>query len=330
MLYPLRFHPVLKQYIWGGRRLGPELGKPVPVGESCAESWEVCDRRTPTGLAEQSRVMAGPLAGEALGDLVDRYPRELLGRHAPQPRFPLLLKLLDTAHALSVQVHPDDAGGALLDPPDAGKTEAWVVLAAEPGASLFVGLRRGFDRASFERELARGTCELCLERLEPKPGDCVFVPAGLIHALGAGLLVAEIQQSSDTTFRLFDWNRVGPDGQPRPLHLEQGLTAMDDTLGPGVFATPLPTDRAHVSRLVECDKFVLDRWEFSKTERCGGDDRCHLLTVVEGSVRVAGDAVEAPLERGGTVLLPASLPAVELTPAGDTGKRTVLLDAYLP
>jgi mannose-6-phosphate isomerase len=140
------------------------------------------------------------------------------------------------------------------------------------------------------------------------------------------LLVAEIQQSSDTTFRLFDWNRVGPDGKPRPLHLDQGLTAMDDRLGPGEFVTPRATERPHVSRLVECDKFVLDRWEFSKTEHCGGDDRCHLLTVVEGAVRVAGDAVDAPLERGGTLLLPACLPAVELTPVG----HTVLLDAYLP
>ena len=326
MFYPLRFHPVLKQYVWGGRRLGAELGKPVPPGDTCAESWEVCDRRTSTGLAEQSRVMAGPLAGVALGDLVDQYQRELLGRHAPQPRFPLLLKLLDTAQPLSVQVHPDDARAAQLDPPDAGKTEAWFVLAADPGAAMFVGLRRGFDRASFARELARGTCELYMERLDPKPGDCVFVPAGMIHALGAGLLVAEIQQSSDTTFRLFDWNRTGPDGQQRALHIEAGLAALDDRLGPGGFVTPRPTDRAEVQRLVDCDKFVLDRWELTAPRPCGGDDRYHLLTVAEGAVRVAGDAVEESLARGGTMLIPACLPAVELAPLG----RTVLLDAYLP
>ncbi|MGD9645051.1 MAG: type I phosphomannose isomerase catalytic subunit [Pirellulales bacterium] len=326
MLYPLRFQPVLKQYVWGGHRLGGELGKAVPPGQTCAESWEVCDRRTAAGLAEQSRVMAGPLVGAALGELVDRHQRELLGRHAPQSRFPLLLKLLDTAQPLSVQVHPDDALAALLDPPDAGKTEAWYVLAADPVAAMYVGLRRGFDRASFERELARGTCELCLERLEPRAGDCVFVPAGLIHALGAGLLVVEIQQSSDTTFRLFDWNRVGPDGQPRPLHLDAGLGALNDRFGPGDFVTPRPTDRQHVQRLVECDKFVLDRWEFSTPQRCGGDDRCHLLAVAEGAVHVAGDAVDEPLVRGGTILLPACLPAVELTPVG----QCVLLDAYLP
>ncbi|MBX9788659.1 MAG: class I mannose-6-phosphate isomerase [Pirellulales bacterium] len=326
MLYPLRLHPVLKQYVWGGRRLGAELGKPVPAGETCAESWEVCDRRTSTGVVEQSRVMAGPLAGVALADLVDRYQRELLGRHAPQSRFPLILKLLDTAQPLSVQVHPDDARAARLDPPDAGKTEAWYVLAADPGAAIYAGLRRGFDQASFARELARGTCELCLERLEPRPGDCIFVPAGLIHALGAGLLVVEIQQSSDTTFRLFDWNRKGPDGQPRPLHVMAGLEALDDRLGPGRFVQPRATDRAEVQRLVDCDKFVLDRWELTAKECCGGDDRCHLLMVVEGSVCVAGDAVEEPLARGGTMLLPACLPGVEVTPVG----RAVLLDAYLP
>src|SRR5690606_25050283 len=128
--------------------------------------------------------------------------------HAPQPRFPLLFKLLDAQKTLSVQVHPDDRRAALLNPPDYGKTEAWVVLDAEPGSLIYAGLKRGFDRHALAREIARGTVELCLHRFEPQPGDCVFIPAGVVHALGTGLLIAEIQQSSDTTYRLFDWNRV--------------------------------------------------------------------------------------------------------------------------
>src|SRR5207245_2472669 len=111
--------------------------------------------------------------------------------------------------------------------PDLSKTEAWVVLHAEPGSLIYAGLKRGFDRAALQREVQRGTTELCLHRLEPKPGDCLFIPAGTVHALGAGLLVAEIQEASDTTFRLFDWNRVGPDGNPRPLHVEQALATID-------------------------------------------------------------------------------------------------------
>ena len=216
-LYPLRFEPIFRRYLWGGRRLGTVLGKPIGEGSDYAESWEVVDHG-----ADQSRVAFGPLAGTTLGELVREHGHELLGRHHPQPQFPLLIKLLDAQQKLSVQVHPNDEQAARLDTPDYGKTEAWVVLAAEPGSRIYAGLKRGFDRPALERELNRGTCELCLHHFEPRVGDCVFLPAGTVHALGGGLLIAEVQQSSDTTYRLFDWNRVGPDGRPRALHIEAG------------------------------------------------------------------------------------------------------------
>ncbi len=321
LLYPLRFRPVLRRYLWGGRRLETALGKLLPPGDDWAESWEIVDRGS-----DQSVVEFGPLAGTTLGQLVGRYGQELVGRHHPQgekgdrprlperpggcfaqtgpvpvfprPRFPLLLKFLDAARPLSVQVHPDDARAARLDPPEVGKTEAWVVIEAEPGSVIYAGLQSGIDRETLAAAIRQGRCQDCLHVLHPSPGDCIFLPAGTVHALGAGLLVAEIQQPSDVTYRLFDWNRLGPDGQPRALHVEQALDAIDFRRGPIQPQQPRPTGRPEVSRLVECKKFVLDRWEFDRPIAAGGDDRCHVISVLQGSVQVEGDPPKSPLPRG--------------------------------
>ena len=327
-LYPLRFRPILRPYPWGGRRLETVLGKPLPPGDHWAESWEIADHGP-----DQSVVEFGRLAGTTLGQLVAQHGRELLGQLrrtdipvCPEPQFPLLVKFLDAANTLSVQVHPDDARAARLDPPDAGKTEAWVVVEADSGSMVYAGLKPGVDRAQLAAAIREGRCPDCLHAFVVSSGDCIFVPAGAVHALGAGLLVAEIQQSSDATYRLFDWNRVGPDGRSRPLHVEQGLEAIDFDRGPVQPQRPQPTDRPQVSRLVECDKFVLDRWQFDSPLSAGGDDRCHVIVVLKGAVRIEGDPANAVLPRGGTALLPAELGSVQLSPHG----RTVLLDAYLP
>ena len=320
-LYPLQFQPILRQYIWGGRRLGTLLGKPIGADDDYAESWEVVDRGP-----DQSVVRFGPLQGVTLGELVGQRGAELLGRHHPRERFPLLLKYLDANRDLSIQVHPDDARAAKLDPPDLGKTEAWVVLQAEPGSRIYAGLKKGVDRAALAAEVARGNCQACLHSFEPKPGDSVFLPAGVVHALGKGLLVGEIQQASDTTYRLFDWNRVGADGKPRTLHVEQALETIDYGRGPSPVQTARPTDRPHVERLVACDKFVLDRWQFDTCQPLATDDRCHLVTVLQGSVLVERDASSQAVARGATVLIPAASKHVALRPQ----RPTVLLDIYLP
>lgn len=321
-LYPLRFEPIFRRYIWGGRRLGTALGKPIGPESDYAESWEIVDHG-----ADRSRVAAGPLAGTTLHDIVAERGGELFGRHPPHPQFPLLFKFLDAHAPLSVQVHPNDEQASRLDPPDAGKTEAWFVVAAEPGSTIFAGLKRGFDRAALAREISRGTCELCLHRIEPRPGDCIFLPAGTVHALGAGLLIAEIQQSSDTTYRLFDWNRIGADGKPRPLHVEQALDVIDFNRGPVDPSPPVATGHSQITRLVACDKFVLDRWEIALPRQIGGDNRFHILAVIDGAVTVSGDPVERPLRIGETMLLPAAAGSVTLDPQPP---RAVLLDAYLP
>lgn len=319
-LYPLRFQPLLRRYVWGGRRLAEVLGKPIGE-ETCAESWEVADHGD-----DQSLVAAGPLAGRTLRELVAEHGEELFGRHAGQRQFPLLLKFLDAARALSVQVHPNDEQAARLDPPDRGKTEAWVVIEAQTGSTIYAGLKRGIDRAALERELVRGTCEQVLHRIEPRAGDVIFIPAGTVHALGGSLVVAEIQQSSDTTFRLFDWNRLGADGQPRPLHIDEALAVIDFARGPVDPVEPQATERPHVSRLVTCEQFILERMTLAAPEPVGGDQRFHLLAVIEGAALVDGDPTGRPLAKGDTLLLPAAVGAVTVRPLGSA----VLLDSFLP
>lgn len=319
-LHPLRFEPLLRRYVWGGRRLAERLGKPCGE-ETCAESWEICDHE-----ADQSVVCGGPFAGSTLRELVQRFGAELLGRHQPLPQFPLLLKFLDAQDVLSVQVHPDDARAAELEPPSAGKNEAWVVLDAAPDSVIYAGLKRGVERALFERELQRGTCALCLHSFHPEVGDCLFVPAGAVHALGRGLLVAELQQTSDVTYRLFDWNRSGADGRPRPLHIPQALECIDWSLGPlaptraGAAATNQP------QRLVASSHFHWDRWQVDAAVPLGGDERAHVVAVIRGECRVAGDVGDKPLATGDTILLPACCGEVEFRPQ----QQAVLLDAYLP
>ena len=250
-----------------------------------------------------------------------------MGRHHPQDRFPLLVKFLDARERLSVQVHPDDAQAATLTPPDLGKTEAWVVLAAEPGSLIYAGLKRGFDRPAFEARIAPRYRRALPPPLRTAAGRLCVPPRRHGPCPGAGLLIAEIQQSSDTTYRLHDWNRVGPDGQPRPLHVEQALAVIDFERGPIDPVQPAPTKEPGVSRLVACDKFILDRWELNGPRTVGESDRCHILVVLSGSVNVAGDPVRQPLKRGETLLLPASLGAVTVEPAESQAE---LLDVYLP
>lgn len=319
--YPLRFRPILRRYLWGGRRLESVFGKPLPPGDDYAESWEIVDHGE-----DQSVVLAGPLSGMTLREIVTQLGDALLGVDAPQSQFPLLLKFLDAQQNLSVQVHPNDQQAARLDPPDRGKTEAWIVMHAEPTSRIYAGLKAGVDRAQLEHAVAAGTAEDCLHYVEPAVGDCLFIPAGTVHAIGAGLVIAEIQQSSDTTYRLYDWNRVGLDGQPRQLHVRESLDVIDFAAGPVDVCVGEPTDVEHAQRLIACDKFVVDRWSLDSPQLVGGDNRCHLVAPLSGQVALQRDAVAEPLVPGQTALLPAAAGPVHAKPAG----RTTMLDIYLP
>jgi mannose-6-phosphate isomerase len=325
--YLLRFEPLFRRYLWGGRRLGTMLGKAIGPGEDYAESWEIVDHGD-----DQSVVLSGPLAGRTLGELVREQPAALLGEvFKDAESFPLLFKFLDCNRTLSVQVHPNDEQGAQLDPPDLGKTEAWVVLAADPGSKIYAGLKPGVTPEQLAAAIAAGHCETCLHEFEARVGDCVFIPAGTVHALGEGLVIAEIQQASDTTFRLHDWNRVDAAGNPRQLHVDESLATIDYSRGPVASQRPHPVGPG-AERLVECDKFLLDRLILADggTAAIGGNGSFHLLAVLEGELNVTTKSKNGTtneiLAAGQTALLPAAAGKAEATSRG----KAVVLDVSLP
>lgn len=325
MLPPLIFQPVYRRYLWGGRRFASALGRDLPVGDDYAESWELVDH----GI-DQSVVATGPLTGTSLGDLVRQRGEELLGRHAPQKAFPLLFKFLDASRDLSVQVHPDDARASRIAVPDRGKTEAWYIVDAAPGARIYAGLANGVDRSALAAALRAGRCDEVLHSFAPRPGDCVFIPAGTVHAIGAGLLVAEIQQSSDVTYRLHDWGRVGPDGRPRQLHVEDGLEATT-RFGP-VEPVRRPQGTEGTIRLVRCDYFVFDEIvpEAGQVWTCGGDDGSHFLAIIDGRWTLDPRWGLPPLGQGGCVLLPASAGPQAFTVAATGPTQPRALHVALP
>lgn len=320
-MYPLRFEPFFQRYIWGGRGLASTLNKPIG-DQTAAESWEIVDHRD-----GQSVVANGPLAGKTLHELVVEYDDELVGPRVwslisdtslppnLRLRFPLLMKFLDAQRSLSVQVHPDDALGAKLDPPDLGKTEAWYVLDVQPGAKIFAGLKSGVTRDQFAAAIEKGEVEPLLHSFEPQRGDCVFIEAGTMHAIGAGLLIAEIQQASNTTYRVFDWNRVDAEGNSRPLHVDLALAATHFDRGP-VSPTIPSVDSSGHQTLVDCDQFVMQRWELSGETAVDCDGEFKIVVCTRGAVEIVDNRHPVTLNLGQTVLLPASLGKVCLRPLG--------------
>ncbi len=319
-LPPLVFTPIYRRYLWGGRRFASAFGRDLPSGEDYAESWELVDRG-----ADQSVVAAGAFQGMTLKNLCRHHGQALFGHATHGPAFPLLFKFLDANQVLSVQVHPDDARAARLTPPDRGKTEAWYVVAAEPGSRIYAGLKEGVTPSDLAEAIRAGTCEEVLHSFEPASGDCVSIPAGTVHAIGAGLLVAEIQQSSDVTYRLFDWNRTGADGRSRPLHIDAGVEAVTHT-GPVRPIARTPTSDLAVSRLVACEYFLLDEVTPNKRWRVGGDGRLHFLAVLTGMIHLPREWSLPEFAAGHCVLIPAS--AGEQVLMADPGTR--LLRVSLP
>lgn len=319
--YPLRFRPVLKQTIWGGRRLGDQLGKPIGAAADYAESWEIVDHGD-----DQSVVDGGPLDGQTLAELIATRRNWLLGDSVSDGQFPLLLKYLDCNRVLSVQVHPDDKYGLAMAVPDRGKTEAWYIVTSDPGAMIYAGLKAGVDRKTLGQAIEAGQTEQVLHSFHPESGDIVFIPAGTVHALGAGLVVAEIQQSSDTTFRLFDWNRVDGAGKSRPLHIDQSLEVTDYDSGP-VAARRANDTKPALQTVVACDKFVLRVMTLGE-DTIGGDDKFHIVTVPRGRATLVDPlGTTTQLSTGQSVLLPAAMGRCELSVAD---QDTAVLTSHLP
>lgn len=316
--YFLLTKPAFRDYLWGGRKLATVLGKSLPSDGVWAESWEIVDH-----AEHQSVIQNGDLAGMSLRGVSQANPKWLFG-DSKIKQLPLLLKYLDCRSVLSVQVHPADNYALHMTPPDLGKTEAWYIVDAEPGAVLYAGLKPGVTRQQLYEAIAAGSVENCLHRLEPKRGDCVFIPAGTVHALGAGLLVAEIQQASNTTFRLFDWNRVDAHGKPRALHIDQSLEVIDFEGGPRPLQTPTATQQPGRERLVSCEQFFFDR--LTGESELAGDGRLHLLTAPYGGAELACGAERLPMAIGQSVIVPAAMRTVQAT----VQKSGILLDMYVP
>ena len=289
----IRFQPLYQTRVWGGRRLETLLGRTLPDASPYGESWEISDR-----AHEQSECVLSDGSRSTLHDLWQHHREAVFGSSlltSTEPRFPLLMKILDACDDLSIQVHPPAHIAAELggDP----KTEMWFVVHAEPGAKIYAGIREGITKADFEQAIADGTVADCVHVLEPKAGDCLFIPSGLIHAIGAGLVIYEVQQNSDTTYRVFDWNRVGLDGRPRDLHVQESLASVDFSSSAPAFQKP---DAA--GRLINCEYF--DICQSSDGQSVLGSSGENLtLALVRGSMQVCCSDLKA----GDFVIVPACL-----------------------
>jgi mannose-6-phosphate isomerase len=323
---PIRFEPFLRPMVWGGRRLG-QIGKTLATDAAYGESWDLSDHPT-----HRSVVADGPLAGSSLRDLLDRDPRGILGAAAqPGQQFPWLIKFLDARDWLSVQVHPGPEAVRRLWPGEGSKTEAWFVLDAPPGSRIYAGLLPGTDERAMRAKIAAGRVIDCLHHFEPKPGDCVFLPAGTVHALGGGVLLAEVQETSDATFRLYDWDRRDAQGRARDLHIEEALASIDWKHGP---VSPV-TARGFIGSgteavrqpLASCPHFALEYIQDNRPFVCGGDGALRVLLVLKGRGTLIGPEGEKPLVPGQVWLLPAAMDRCTFRPAEGIGVMVCTLPA---
>ena len=322
-LYPLTFDPAFKDYPWGGRNLETKLGRTLPDG-IVAESWDIAAH--PNG---SSVVNNGPLKGKSLPEVQKLLGEALLGERSEQmlavDKFPLLIKLLDANRWLSIQVHPDDAYG-LAHEGEPGKTEMWVVLHADPDAELIYGFQRGMTKEKYAAEIGSERSTDGLHRVKVKRGDVIFVPTGSIHALGPGIIVAEIQQNSDTTYRIYDW------GRPRPLHLQRALDVLNfDLIEPGPARSTVLMDEEgfRVERLATCPYFETERLTMPAGQTffglCEGET-FEIWAVIHGQATFYSDAEPVTLKAVNWTLLPADLGEFQIEAEEDS----ILLRVFVP
>ena len=301
MYYPLKFKPLYKDYIWGGRKF-ENLGKILPDGIA-AESWEISSHPDGTSI-----VLEGEHKGKKLDELVTEYGSELLGTalyKGKETKFPLLIKFIDANRDLSVQVHPDDEYAHINENGELGKNEMWYVVDAVPGSKLVLGVKDGITQNIFKKAVEDGNISDCLHYVEIKPGDCYNIPAGLIHAIGAGSLICEIQQNSNTTYRVYDYDRTDDKGNKRPLHIEKALDVIDFEIGEGKNTCGLTPKVEDFSRtyLVANEYFAVELMKFSGIVNENTDgERFHCYTVLAGAIEINGTVTE----RGHSCLVPAS------------------------
>ena len=303
MLYPFKFNPILTPFVWGGQKIAPYKG--IQSSEkNIGESWELSDVE---GLV--SVVAEGPLAGKTLTELVKTYKGDLVGRHVYErsgDAFPLLFKFIDALKDLSIQVHPDDAMALRRHGQPNGKTEMWYVVSADPGACLYSGLARKITPEEYAARVADGSITEVLARYEVHPGDVFFLPAGRIHAICGGCFIAEIQQSSDLTYRIYDYGRLGLDGKPRQLHTELAQEAIDYKVYP-TYRTDYTPDLNCEQELISCPYFTTSVYDLTLpfAKDLSTIDSFVAVMCLSGSGALEVDGEEVPVHQGETVLIPA-------------------------
>jgi len=323
-LYPLRFEPIYQYRLWGGRRLADLLAAPLPGDGPIGEAWVLSDRDD-----HASRVADGPLKGRTIGQLMEQSPEQLLGKLAGRfSRFPLLLKFLDVREMLSLQVHPADARKDLLPAGETGKTEAWVVLEAGTKSRIYAGLKSGITADDLRRAVAGGVVADDVASFTLKQGDSVFIPAGTVHSLG-DVVVFEIQENSDVTFRLDDWGHIDPKtGRPRALQIDQALSAINMAQGEIAPVAPVVEETKPVERerLFDCDHFRLWRLRGQSPFAVGAAGAPRVLVCIEGTGRVEHGGQTYAVAKGDVLLLPAAVGVGAFRPSG----AVTLLEVALP
>jgi len=322
-LCPARLEPIFSPRPWGARSLAPLFPEKSDLAEPIGEAWL-------TGV--ECRFANGPFAGKKMGDAWREMSAEWTGRSVESSRgFPLLVKFLFTQEKLSVQVHPDDdyAGRYESAVGGRGKTEMWYALRAEPGAEVFVGLKSDVTREKFRQAIKDGSADECLEHVPLRPGEAIFVPAKTAHTMGAGLLLCEIQEYSDVTYRVYDYNRRDSQGKARELHVEKALDVMRFGRQDGGKIAPLKIKRGEVSEsyFLACRYFATEKWEFEeRIAAATTQEHFDLVILLEGSGRIECGHARFDYEPAQAWMIPATLGAYELIPRG----RTSLLRTYVP
>lgn len=309
MIEPIFLQGICKDYLWGGNRLREEFGK-VSDADKIAESWELACHKDGSSI-----LRSGADAGLDLQEYVDRYGTAFLGTNcAGCETVPVLIKLIDAKQDLSIQVHPDDAY-AMAAEGEPGKTEMWYIVDCAPGAALYYGVNREVSKEEFARRIEDQTLTEILNRVEVKPGELYFIPSGTLHAIGAGILLAEIQQNSNTTYRVYDYGRRGADGKLRPLHVEKALDVTDLCPTPSTVQYPAQNiPGGTVRKLEACDYFASDVVNVSGTAAFSvGEETFHHLLVLTGEGVLKTAAGTAKISKGDSVLLPAGLGKYEVT-----------------
>ncbi|MBN2190520.1 MAG: class I mannose-6-phosphate isomerase [Candidatus Aureabacteria bacterium] len=300
--YPVKFKPIHKERIWGGSALAEKYKKPFPPGLKIGESWEISDRQDSMSIVEN-----GEYEGMSLTELVDRFKDDFLGNIAAV-KFPVLVKVIDARDVLSVQVHPDDAFAKKNENGSSGKTEMWYVIETDPGAKITAALRKKTSREEFRKALEGKKLPGLLNTFPVKPGDVIFIPSGRVHAIGAGIVLLEIQQNADVTYRVYDWDRVGFDGKPRELHVEKALKVIDfnDSKDPVVPVKEQVLGNNSKRPMVSCKYFSNDAYRISDEMRLKTKGSFNIVSCVEGEFEVeAGNVVER-LSKGYSCVIPAS------------------------